>query len=172
MAFPRESHSRKIRSKNKSVYENTVELHAPTHGLLTVTNSRVSFCCQSYLPTIIKCLVVANEYTEPKEWSIVPRRQNEPIASHMWTTLCEPLNSFSCKKNKKYKSLNERKQIKGKAEFEYGCYMKGCVQQWWLGLNPKKKPQLLLTGVEPKGLPSNRRVQQRPLGRGWVEAFK
>ena len=41
MTLPRESHSRDIRSKNKSVYENavqynTVELHAPTHRLLVL----------------------------------------------------------------------------------------------------------------------------------------
>ena len=40
MTLPRESYSREIRSKNKSVYENArrdrniVELHAPTHRLL------------------------------------------------------------------------------------------------------------------------------------------
>ena len=49
------------------------------------------------LPTIIKCLVTAKEYTDPSEWSIVPRRPNEPVASHMWTTLWEPLKSFSYK---------------------------------------------------------------------------
>ena len=49
------------------------------------------------LPTIIKCLVTAKEYTDPSEWSIVPRRPNEPVASHMWTTLCDPLKSFSYK---------------------------------------------------------------------------
>ena len=49
------------------------------------------------LPTIINCLVTAKEYTDPSEWSIVPRRPNEPVASHMWTTLWEPLKSFSYK---------------------------------------------------------------------------
>ena len=144
-AFPRESHSRKIRSKNKSVYENTVELHAPTHGLLTVTNSRVSFCCQNegqwcdQLPThnnkvsggrqrVHRTQGMVNRPTETKRANSVPYVNNI-----VWTT-----KEFFLQKNKKYKSLNERKQIKGKAELEYGCYMKGCVQQWWLGLNPKK----------------------------------
>ena len=41
MTLPRESYSRGIRSKSKSVYEksgdrNIVELHAPTHGLLII----------------------------------------------------------------------------------------------------------------------------------------
>ena len=37
MALPRGSHSQEIRAKNKSVFEHIGELHAPIHGLLTVS---------------------------------------------------------------------------------------------------------------------------------------
>ena len=48
IALLRESYSREIRSKNKSVFEkrrdrNIVELHAPTHRLLTVPSSEILY---------------------------------------------------------------------------------------------------------------------------------
>jgi len=61
-------------------------------------------------PTIKYCLVTVSEYTEPKVWSILDRKSNFPVASQKWTTLCDPLINFSCKKANKQINRQEESQ--------------------------------------------------------------
>ena len=58
MVLPRESHSREIRSKNKSVYEkrldmNTVGLHVPIHRLLTLSMNNRCLSKSSVLYSVL-----------------------------------------------------------------------------------------------------------------------